>query len=154
MDNSLSAAPSQFALVYLSNILLFLRSAPQHTDNVNHVVMLLSGARVKLKLKMCKFFTVAVDYLGHVISRRPIGITSPITDAIKTLKARQSATDLKTFFGFPNDLRRFEPIFSRIEVQISNKLPEDEPFNLDPNDAELKEMKILQEKLISLPIFA
>lgn len=67
MDDILSSVKRRFALVYLEDTVVFLRSPRDEINYVEQISSLLRDAGVILKLKNCSFFTGTIDYRGHVV---------------------------------------------------------------------------------------
>ncbi len=51
-------------LVYLDDVIIFSSTFDEH---LGHILQVLKGAGLSLKLRKCHFFSDKVDYLGHVI---------------------------------------------------------------------------------------
>ncbi len=75
IDVILSGIKWQHRLVYLDEVIVFSNTMEQHVAHLDHILGLLRAAGVSLKLKKCDFFTLSVNYLGHVI--RPGRISRP-----------------------------------------------------------------------------
>lgn len=86
MDVILSTVRWHFALVYLNDILIILRSPQEHIGHVRKVLKLLRNAGVTLKWKKSKFFLETIDYSGQAIRPRRLEIASHTTEAIRELK--------------------------------------------------------------------
>lgn len=67
MDNILSPVKWQLALVYLYDVVVFLRSPHDLINHLKLFLSLLQDPRVNLKLKRSNFFAVTVGYRGHFI---------------------------------------------------------------------------------------
>lgn len=48
--------------------MVFYENEEQHFEHLEHVLLLLDKAEMKLKLTKCVFFQDKIDYLGHIIS--------------------------------------------------------------------------------------
>lgn len=86
MDVILSPGKGQFFLIYLVHIIVFPLSPCDHTKDVRRALSVLGYAGVILELKKCCFFTVMIDYLGHVIPLCQLQTAAHMTDAMKRLK--------------------------------------------------------------------
>lgn len=67
MDVLLTKVKWQFTLVFIDDIIILSQSLEEHIRHFQLVLKLLHDAGLTLKLKKGKFFTVCIDYLGHVI---------------------------------------------------------------------------------------
>ena len=54
-------------VVYLDDILIFSRTATEHTRHVRQVLQRLLENRLFVKAEKCKFSTTSVEFLGHVL---------------------------------------------------------------------------------------
>lgn len=127
MDVILLPVKWQFALIYLNDIIVFLRSSRDHIEHVLRVLSLLWGAGVTLILKKCNCFTRTLDFLGHVIQPRRLKITTHPKDARKGLKPPSDITELQSFLGLYNLLCCFGPIFARVADPFMQKLKKGPP---------------------------
>lgn len=98
MNVAMSAVIWQLALVYLDRIVVFNRSAMEHNDRIEHVLMLLCDVGVSLKLKQCNCFQKG-NHVRYDFRPRHIEIGRHTTSAIKKLSAPPNATELKLFVG-------------------------------------------------------
>lgn len=95
-DVALSPVNLLYAWEYLKDIFVFLCSTSEHIPQIRQLLNLLKNAGVRLNLQ-CSFFTKNIDYIGHVIRLRKLGIASYTTDIIKNLKLRTNITNLRSF---------------------------------------------------------
>lgn len=65
-DVVLSPLKWQFGIVYLEGIVILSRSRRDHINLVKQILSHLREARVNLMFKTCNFFTITIDYFGHV----------------------------------------------------------------------------------------
>lgn len=89
----------QFALVYLGDIIIFLRSSIEHILNVRKVLTVLTDVDVTHSKKKLDFFTNSVDYLGHVIPRTDLKLSTLKIDAVRGLQESTKLTDISSFPG-------------------------------------------------------
>lgn len=61
MDVTLETVKWQFAVVYIEDISIFLKSLSEHVEHIRQLLQLLSDAKVMLKLKKSSLFTNTVD---------------------------------------------------------------------------------------------
>lgn len=94
-----SAVKWKFDLVYLDKIIVFLESLEEHISHVYNVLSLLSDADFILNFKKRHFSAETIDYLGHVIYSRRLGVMSHTADAIHKLRLPTSFAELRTIVG-------------------------------------------------------
>lgn len=85
MDAMLSAGKSQFAMVYMDDIVILSRSVEEHLDHIRTLLKLLSRAGVSLKLESCFFIKEHIDYLGLVIQPARLGVSTKGSGSIRRL---------------------------------------------------------------------
>lgn len=86
-------------LVHSDDIALFLRSPTEHIASARKILLFPNNAEVRLRLKKCRFLTVSIDYLGHMVRLMLLEIASYTTDTIRELKATTNMTLLRSVFG-------------------------------------------------------
>jgi hypothetical protein len=69
---------------------------------------------LSLKLKKYHLFSETVDYLGHVIRPRRLGVAEKNTTALKTAPLPRTQTELISFLWLYNVCKRFVPQLSAI----------------------------------------
>lgn len=115
----------QFALLFLDDIVVFLKPTQDHIDQVRRVLQLLYRASVTLKLKECKLYAEQIDYLGHVIRPGCLELSEHTTDAVVKLIGSTVQMKLCSFLGLCKVSRRFVPNFTHVAVPLKKKLGKD-----------------------------
>lgn len=82
----LSTVRWQFDLVYFGRHFDLLQSPQRHISHVSSVLTLLHNSRITLKLKVYRFFTETIDYLGNVVRSQRLEIASYTANAISRLQ--------------------------------------------------------------------
>lgn len=95
------------------------------------VLRLLKDVGVTLKLQKRAFFTNKVDYSGHIIRLGRLGVDSHTAEAICELKTTTTVTDLRSFLGLCNVLKRSVPNFVRIVSLLSRHLKKTQAKDLE-----------------------
>lgn len=80
----------QSTLVYLDDIVAFLKNANDHTAPLRKALTLLHDSRVTLKMKKSLIFAERINFLGHVIHPERLELSEGTTLAVRNL------TDLTT----------------------------------------------------------
>lgn len=99
----------QVGLVFLTDIVVFLKSDVNRTGQVRRVLRLLYEAEVTLRQKKFRFFAATKHYLVHVILLGCLELAQPPTDAAAKLKQPTEQTELCSFTGLFNVFTRFGP---------------------------------------------
>lgn len=105
-------------------------------EHVGIAWSLLPDSGNSLKLKKCRFFTGAIDYLVHVIRPRGLEIVARITNAIKRFKEPTNFKELRLLPGLCNKFHCFVSIFACIAVLFNRKLKNDQRKNFDASSAD------------------
>jgi len=66
----------KFIIVFIDNILIYLRSEKEHKKHLRIVLETLKEHRLYAKIKKCQFWLNRINFLGHVISKEGISIDS------------------------------------------------------------------------------
>ena len=91
----------------MDDILGFSRSKEQHTADVCKVLAAISKAWLHLKLSKCKFYKEEVSFLGNLVLKDGHAICPDKLKAIKEWGVPCTTTELCSFLGTINFLRRF-----------------------------------------------
>jgi len=74
INNALRAHLDHFAIVYLDDILIYLRTESQHIEYVKKILDCLQERRLQLKPEKCEFYKKEVDFLGFLVRVKGIRI--------------------------------------------------------------------------------
>ncbi|CAI7879111.1 unnamed protein product [Closterium sp. NIES-54] len=115
-------------IVYLDDILIFSTTREQHLHDLDAVFMWLQENHLITKGSKSEFFKQELEFLGHVISRNGIKIDPAKTKTIQEWKSPTKITELQSFFGFVNYVRRFIPNMAGITSPLTDLLHKDNNF--------------------------
>ena len=76
-----------FALNYLDDIIIFLKSWVDHLEHLKQAFKALQGADLKIKQSKCKFFKSKVHYLGYIVGTDGVEPLPEKLEAIQKLAA-------------------------------------------------------------------
>lgn len=76
----------QFVLVYLDDIVVFLKLSQDRIEEVTYVLRLLYKTGVFLKFNECKVVTEIIKYLSHVIRHGRLWLVERTTDNVPKLE--------------------------------------------------------------------
>jgi hypothetical protein len=79
MNRVFKAYLDQFVVVFIDDILIYLRTEKEYAEHLRIVLQTLREHKLYAKLKKCDFWLSKVSFLGHIISREGIS-----ADTIKT----------------------------------------------------------------------
>ena len=72
----------RFVVVFIDDILMYLKSEEEHAEHLRVVLHTLKEKRLFAKLSKCEFWLREMSFLGHVISKGGIVVDSTKVDAV------------------------------------------------------------------------
>ena len=75
-----------FAIAYLDDIIIFSKTLQEHLSHIRKVFEKLWSAKLSLKMSKCNFFSMEIQYLGHILSATGIQTLSSKTHAIQHMQ--------------------------------------------------------------------
>ncbi|CAI7897812.1 unnamed protein product [Closterium sp. NIES-53] len=115
-------------IVYLDDILIFSKTRAQHLRDLDAIFKRLQENQLITKGSKCEFFKQELEFLGHVISRDGIKIDLAKIKTIQEWKSPTNITELQSFLGFVNYVRRFIPNMAGITGPLTDLLHKDRHF--------------------------
>ncbi|CAI7900983.1 unnamed protein product [Closterium sp. NIES-53] len=115
-------------IVYLDDILIFSKTWEHHLRDLNAVFKWLQENRLITKGSKCEFFKQELEFLGDVVSRDGIKINLAKIKTIQEWKSPTNITELQSFLGFVNYVRRFIPNMAGITSPLTDLLHKDRDF--------------------------
>ncbi|CAI7779288.1 unnamed protein product, partial [Closterium sp. NIES-53] len=109
-------------IIYLDDILVYSRDKQQHLANLEAVFTVLDKHRKLTKGSKCEFFQDRLEFLGHVISAAGVEIDPKKLDTVKAWHLPTNITELQSFLGFVNYVRRFVPDMARLTAPLTDLL--------------------------------
>ncbi|CAI7805009.1 unnamed protein product [Closterium sp. NIES-54] len=100
-------------IVYLDDMLIY------STDRAHH---LQSENRLLTKASKCKILQDRLEFLGHVISADGVEIDPKNIATIQAWHAPTNLTELQSFLGFVNYVRRFVPDMAKLTAPLTDLL--------------------------------
>jgi hypothetical protein len=117
-----------FVVVYLDDILIY---TSQHGDHQHHVRLVLERLRqssLYAKLEKCVFNVEQVDFLGYVVGRYGVGLSSTKVDAVSSWPIPTNLNAVRKFLGLTNFYRRFVANYSAIAKPLTDLTKKDLTF--------------------------
>lgn len=133
MDVILATVGRKYALVYLTDVFVCLKTPSQHIEQAATVLRLMKSARLILKLKKSFFISNAIHYLGHTIRLGLLKVATKTTDAIYGFKPPPNTSELRFFLGCCNVYGRLLPVSVLVAA----------PLNANLNKGEQKSFELL-----------
>jgi len=107
-----------FVLVYLDDILVFSRNPQDHARHLRIVLGILQKHQFYCKLSKCQFGRESMDFLGHHVGARGIQAAAAKHAAIAEWPVPTCPTDIRSFLGLANYIRRGVQGFSSMAVPL------------------------------------
>ncbi|CAI7806543.1 unnamed protein product [Closterium sp. NIES-53] len=109
-------------IIYLDGILVYSRDKQQHLADLEAVFTVLDKHRLLTKGSKCEFFQDRLEFLGYVISEAGVEIDPKKLDTVKAWHPPTNITELQSFLGFVNYVRRFVPDMARLTAPLTDLL--------------------------------
>ncbi|CAI7850789.1 unnamed protein product, partial [Closterium sp. NIES-54] len=115
-------------IVYLDDILVYSKTKEEHFKDLEEVFRRLQHNRLITKGYKCEFLKPELEFLGHVVSGDGIKIDPRKVNAIAKWNPPTNITELQSFLGFVNYVRRFVPNMAGVTKPLTDLLHEDAFF--------------------------
>ena len=129
IDNTLGSLVGTCCIAYLDNILVFSPSVEQHHKDLKSVFKALHSRSLKLKMSKCEFFKEQVSFLGNIIFCNGQAACPDKVAAVVNWKVPSNRTELRSFLGTVNFLRRYAKDLSEIAFPLSQLTSVKVPFS-------------------------
>ncbi|GKA69579.1 transposon ty3-I gag-pol polyprotein [Tanacetum coccineum] len=112
MNDILRPHIDDFVIVYLDDILIYSCTWEDHLKHVRKVFHLLQQQQLRLNRKKCEFGKKQLTYLGFVVGNGELQVDPDKVKAITSWPRPRSITDVRSFLGACQYLRKFICHFS------------------------------------------
>ena len=150
MEGVLHGLTGKCCLVYIDDIVIMGETFEEHLVNLRAVLERLGQAKLKLKLKKCRFAEAEVEYLGHVVSSKGLATDPRKVESVKNFPRPQDLRSVRSFLGLASYYRRFIPCFSSIASPLYQLTKKDAPFDWTASCEQSFEQ--LKQRLIEAPV--
>lgn len=106
-------------IVFIDNILVYLRSREQHEEHLREILGVLRSERLYAKFSKCEFWLREVQFLGHLVNQNGILVDPAKIEAVMRWEVPRSPTKIRIFLGLAGYYRRFINDFSKIAVPLT-----------------------------------
>ena len=107
-------------IVYLDDILVFLRDPSQHEKHVWEVLKALIKAGLYAKLSKFLFIVTRILFLDFILTDKGVEMEEDCISTILNWPEPESICEVQSFLGFANFYRRFVIEFSRIAHPLTD----------------------------------
>ena len=137
-------------LFYMDDVLITSDSLEAHEAKLREVFTRLREQGVTLKKEKCHLFRTGVKFLGYMVTRKGVQMTSERTEAITNMVCPKNVSEARSFVGMANYFRRFIQHFATIVNPIHVYINEKVEWGKDQQTA----FELLKEHLTSDPVVA
>jgi hypothetical protein len=107
----------EFVRYYIDDIIVFSTSKKKHRVHLTEVFARLRLHDLKLHPSKCRFYYDRVEYLGHMIYLRGLGVVASKVEVVMSISKPRDVSRLRVFLGLCNYYRKFVKTFSAIAKQ-------------------------------------
>ena len=121
-------------VVYLDNILIFIKIKEEHEQAVWRVLEILAEHKLFLCPEKCKFHQKQIKYLGLVILENKMAMDSVKVAEVHDWPILENWTDVQAFIGFVNFYCHFIQDFSTIARPLFDLTCSNKAWNWDTKE--------------------
>ncbi|GKB05116.1 putative reverse transcriptase domain-containing protein [Tanacetum coccineum] len=89
----------RFVIVFIDDILVFLKTREEHEDRLHTVLQILRGKKLYAKFSKCDFWLGQVAFLGYIVSADGITMDPAKVEAITKWPRPMTVTEVRSFLG-------------------------------------------------------
>ena len=150
MELIIAGLSYEVALVYLDDIIIFIRSFEEHLNRLDLVFVRLKDALLKIKGSKCSFFQEKIHFLGHIVSNQGVEMDPEKVAAVSKMKNPRTNKELSAILGLVGFKRRIIQDFVKIAEPFYKLLNKNESFSWSKECESAVEQ--LKQALQKLPI--
>jgi len=154
MNHVLSDVLDVGVLAYMDDILIYAKTEEEHDRLVKEVLDRLQQNGLAVLPEKCVWKAEEVKFLGYVIGRDGIKMSTAKVEAILSWKAPTSVTEVQSFLGFANFCRRFIRDYSRIARPLTELTKKEAGKVWAWNQHAEEAFQELKKRFTSAPILA
>jgi len=123
-------------VVYLDDILIFMKTEEEHEQAVQRVLEILAEHKLFLCPEKCEFHRKQIEYLGLVISENKVAMDPVKVARVREWPVLENQTDVQAFVGFVNFYCHFIQDFSTIAQPLFDLTRSDQAWNWGTKEQE------------------
>jgi hypothetical protein len=109
----------KFVVVYIGDILIYIRNESEHSDQIRQVLQVFRDAKLYGNLEKCTFCKDKVTFLGYVVSKHGVEVDASKIEAIQNWPTPMNVSQVRSFHGLAGFYRRFVKDFSTIAAPLN-----------------------------------
>lgn len=110
----------EFLVVYIDNLLIFSNDEDSHYRHLDNVLSRMKENELYVALKKCEFMRDNIDFLGLLVGIDGIRINFERIKILKTWPKSDTITDLNSFLGLTQSIRKFIPDFAKVAALLTD----------------------------------
>lgn len=112
----------RYVLIFFDDILIYSHSVDEYRKHLREVLRILKENHLYAKRSKCKFGSIKVEYLGHVITENGISIVPRKLQAIRGWTLSKNPKALRGFLGLTRYHRKFVKDYGSIAAPLNRML--------------------------------
>ncbi|GKD17433.1 putative nucleotidyltransferase, ribonuclease H [Tanacetum coccineum] len=142
----------KFVIVFIDDILIYLKTKEDHEVHLKLVLELLKKERLYAKFSKCEFWLQEVHFLGHVVNHNGIHVDPSKIEAVKNWKAPTTPFEIRSFLGLAGYYQRFIANFSKIVKPLTSLTQKNKKYKWGEEQEEA--FQTLKDNLCNAPILS
>ncbi|GJZ32382.1 putative reverse transcriptase domain-containing protein, partial [Tanacetum coccineum] len=118
----------RFVIVFIDDILVYLKTREEHEDNLRIVLEILQQKKLYAKFSKCDFWLGQVALLGHIVSADVITMDLAKVKAITKWLSHTTMIEVRSFLGLGGYFRKFVEGFSLLGLPLTKLMRKGEKF--------------------------
>jgi hypothetical protein len=118
----------QFVVVFIDDILVYLKSMEEHEEHLRIVLQWLWEHQLYAKFSKCEFWIKEVPFMGHVVSPEGNAVDPGKLKEVLEWKPPTTVSEVRSFLGLAGYYRRFISNFSKIAKPIIELLKKENKY--------------------------
>ena len=143
---------SQFAIVFIDDILIFSKTAAEHKKHVETVLSELRKHKLLLKPSKCVWAQTELPYLGHIIGRDGIKPDPKKVQSVVDWPTPSCLREVLQFLGLTNFFIKFVQGYANVTRPLTDVSKKDAQFDWTPSCTSA--FNALKHALTSAPVLA
>ncbi|KAN0044715.1 hypothetical protein ACTA71_006234 [Dictyostelium dimigraforme] len=143
----------EFARAYVDDIIIFSKTLEDHVGHLRKVLVKLRNEKVYLNGGKVELFKDNVKFFGHMVSKDGFKPVLDKVEAIINLPEPTTITELRSFLGSCNYLRRFIPNYAELTCRLAT-LTGTKTTRITITDEMREDIQKLKESITSAPVLA
>jgi hypothetical protein len=152
MNDVLRPFLDECVIVYLNDILIFIKSREEHVKHVKQVLDVLRKEKLFLKMSKCEFGKTSLIYLWHIVGGGELKIDPSKVKVILEWPKPNNVTEVRIFLGAAQYWRKFIANFSSIATPLHAVTSVKQVFQW--GGKQQKDFDTLKERISSAPVLS